>query len=78
MKEPINITFDWLNENNYPSVTDFCRYLVSTGGKFDGVKINIYRREMLCYIVNNIEEAAKVIPVDCRWKKYNSKYRKRG
>ena len=56
----IDITFTFLEEEGYSSVTDFCRYLVSTGGKFENTKIHVYRGEMLCLIVNNIYEASKL------------------
>lgn len=56
----IDITFDSLEEQGYESVTDFCRYLVSTGGKFEGIKVQVWRGEMLCLTVSDIYEAAKL------------------
>lgn len=54
------ITTDWLEDNDYNSVTDFCRYLVTTGIK-DG-SIEVYRNEVISYTVSSIYTAAKFKP----------------
>lgn len=69
----IETTFTALEKDNYASVTDFCRYLVSTGGKFEGIKIHVYREEMLCLIVNDIYKAAEMQSSDSGWTKYDKR-----
>lgn len=71
----IEITFKDLEELGYESVTDFCRYLISTGGKFENTKIHVYRGDMLCLVVNDINEAAKLQPNGYRagFRKYRPK-----
>lgn len=64
----IDITFDSLEQQGYESVTDFCRYLVSTGGKFQNVEVHVYRGEMLCLIVKDVYEAAKLRPTGTGWR----------
>mgnify|MGYP001599471946 CR=1 FL=1 len=69
----IEITFQFLEEEGYESVNDFCRYLVSTGGDFEGSKLHVYRGDMLCLIVSDIPAAAKIQPTGTGWETYRSK-----
>lgn len=71
-KKVITVTWDQLEGDGYPSVTDFCRYLVSTGGKFEGIRIEVYRDDMLCLTVHDIYKAAKLEPTDGGWRKYRT------
>lgn len=66
----IDTTFDCLRKEGYTGVTDFCRYLVSTGGKFENVEVHVYRDEMLCLIVNDIYKAATLQAHGYKWKTY--------
>ena len=74
----MKITFDWLEEHGYESVTDYCRELMKDPGPWLGDKIEVYRGNMLCLTVTDIKAAAKLIPLDCRWKKYNKRHRGEG
>lgn len=65
----IPITFQWLKENKYVGVTDYCRYLVAKD-KFLDYHIHVYRADMLCLIVNDIPLAATIIADGYRWRKY--------
>lgn len=57
----MKITFKDLEEANCPSVTDYCRMLVSENKKdYSDEKILVYRDSMLCLTVNDIYEAAKI------------------
>lgn len=69
------ITFDWLEENKYPSVTDYCRYLVDNKDTLPD-RIEVYRQGLLCLTVTDVKEAAKVMPKDCKWIKYDKTRRK--
>lgn len=70
----IEITFKDLEEQGYESVTDFCRYLISTGGKFENTKIHVYRGDMLCLIVNDIEKASKLRPTTEGFKSWRPRH----
>jgi hypothetical protein len=64
----MKLTFDELEKMGYPSVTDYCRVLVASGTP-EGI-LEIYRGDMLCLTVNNIPEAAKIMPTSSGWKVY--------
>lgn len=66
----IDITFDFLRKEGYTGVTDFCRYLISTGDIFENVQVHVYREEMLCLIVNDVYKAATLEADGCRWRTY--------
>lgn len=70
MDKTIEITFDALKNWCYPSVTDYCRMLVEDGVDYTGWKIHVYRGEVLCLIVNNIYDAAKLMPTSDGFSKY--------
>lgn len=70
----VKITFDDLERWGYPSVTDYCRHLVAyapESGQDLKDKIEIYRGDMLCLTVTDIVEAAKIMPTDRGFKKYD-------
>jgi hypothetical protein len=70
MKENLRISFDILEDWGFPSVTDYCRYLVENipEDKLD-FKIEVYRGEMLCLTVNDIQKAATLQPDVAGWRK---------
>lgn len=70
----MKITFDWLEEHKYPSVTDLCRELVREGDA-DGI-IEVYRNDMLCLTVTDIKAAATIMSKDGRWSKFDKTRRK--
>lgn len=70
----IKITFEELKENNWTGVTDYCRYLISINSA--ATRIEVYRDEMLCLIVNDIKKAATQEADGCRWRTYR-KHRSR-
>lgn len=76
----IKVTFQELEEKGFPSVTDYCRDLVKNFGYQTGTLensvIHIYRGDMLCLIVNNIKEAAKLMPGESGWRKFDKTRRK--
>lgn len=72
----ILITFDWLKENKYVGVTDYCRYLVAEN-KFLDCHIHVYRADVLCLIVNDIKKAATIMAADGEWRKYDKTKRRR-
>lgn len=74
MNRIIETTFDMLERENYESVTDFCRYLISTGGRFENIQIHVYRGDMLCLKVNDIYKASQLYPRDRGgWQKHRSR-----
>lgn len=54
-------TWDELEKMGYPSVTDYCRFLVKEGKPLPG-RIEVYRGEMLCFSVFDVAESAKLQP----------------
>lgn len=72
MVENLRISFEILEQWGH-SVTDYCRHLVETipEDKLD-FKIEVYRGDMLCLIVNDIKEAATLEPDvgSAGWRKY--------
>lgn len=66
----MKITFDWLEANKYPSVTDYCRDLVDAKSPVE--TLEVYRGEMLCLTVD-VKRAAKLMPSNCRWIKYDKR-----
>ena len=69
MDKCIQLSFDTLhNELGYPSVTDYCRHLVKTRDDLDGVRIEVFRGEMKCLIVNDIYKAAELEPTGSDWR----------
>lgn len=64
----IKITFDELEKGKWPSVTDYCRYLVSINSAAETVEV--YRGDMLCLIVTDIKKAATLQPTGTDWIKY--------
>lgn len=74
----IQLSFDTLHDElGYASVTDYCRDLVKTRDNLDGVRIELFRGEMLCLTVNDIKYAATMQPTGRGWTKYD-KRRNRG
>lgn len=71
----MKVTFNWLEENDYDSVTDYCRDLVrfhkNDPDYLKNETIEVYRGDMLCLTVSDIEKAATLQPVSCRWQKYD-------
>lgn len=70
----MKVSFDWLKENNYTGVTDFCRFLIKEGSHPETV-VEVYRGEMLCLVVKNIKKAAEVEVDGYTWRKYRKKVR---
>lgn len=67
----MKITFDWLEEHDYPSVTDYCRDLVKTRDFPE--TLEVYRGDMLCLTVTDIKAAAKLRPaIEKGFVKYNA------
>lgn len=54
-------TWDELEKMGYPSVTDYCRFLVKQGKPLPG-RIEVYRGDMLCFSVFDVAESAKLQP----------------
>lgn len=73
----IEITFDFLRKEGYAGVTDFCRYLLTTPGKFENTHIHVYRGDMLCLIVKDIKKAATIEADGYKWRKYRKKGQQR-
>ncbi len=71
----MNITFDFLEEHKYSSVTDYCRDLVKTEGYPE--YLYVYRGEMLCLTVN-VKKAALIEPTSSVWQKYAGKRQSKG
>jgi hypothetical protein len=70
----MKITFDWLEEHEFASVTDYCRALVKQDpGSLLGDKIEVYRGDMLCLTVTDINVAAGLEPASSGWQKYTGK-----
>lgn len=65
-----------IEDLNNQSVTDYCRQLVKDQFHPE-TRVEVYRGDMLCLIVTNIEEAAKIMPKDGRWVKFDPKRRKK-
>lgn len=69
----IRLSFKDLEDEGYPSVTDYCRDLVKNfgyqEGTIDNCKIEVYRGEMLCLTVTDIRKAATIQPDDNGWRK---------
>lgn len=76
MKTTLDVTFDQLEKWGYPSVTDYCRYLVDDGN-YDGVVLGVWRGDMLCLIVNDVYEAAKLMPTGTDFVSYHESKRGR-
>jgi len=76
----MKITFNWLEENDYASVTDYCRELVrfhkNDPDYLKNEAIEVYRGDMLCLTVSDIEKAATIMPHNNRWAKYDKTCRK--
>lgn len=68
------ITFDYLTENNYPSVTDYCRDLIKKDAFPDVVEV--YRGDMLC-LTADVRKAAKLAPTGTGWETYRENKNKR-
>jgi hypothetical protein len=66
----IKTTFDDLKKMGFPSVTDYCRSIVASFENTAGMKVEVYRGEMLCLIVNDVAEVAKLVPDDVGFRKY--------
>lgn len=64
------ITFDELEEMGYPSVTDWCRALVSHNNITEEDTIEVYRGDMLCLTVTDIKAASGLYPDGVGFKKY--------
>lgn len=64
----MRITFDWLEAEGYPSVTDFCRDLVKDHQDEEITSIEVYRGDMLCLTVTDIRKAATLQPTDNGWR----------
>lgn len=71
--EIMKITFDFLENNKYSSVTDYCRDLIKQS-EFPET-LEVYRGEMLCLRVD-VVNAAKIMPKNGRWVKYDKHSRK--
>lgn len=66
----MKITFKDLEDANCPSVTDYCRLLVSENLRdYSGETIEVYRGEMKCLTVDNIYIAAELEPTGTVWRK---------
>lgn len=65
----MKITFDYLEKNGFASVTDLCRKLVKDGSPFE--TIEVYRGDMLCLTVTDVEKASRLMPGSSGWKTYN-------
>ena len=73
----ITVDFQYLENNNYPSVTDYCRFLTAQDDEdWSDCVIHVSREGRVCLIVNDIYEASKMMPKDCRWIKYDKTRRK--
>ena len=70
----MKITFEFLEEHNYPSVTDYCRYLIKQ--ETYPKKLEVWRGTMPCLYVY-VEKAALVTPGEERgWRKFHKSRRK--
>lgn len=56
----LSITFKDLEDWGYDGITDYCRYLVKEKYPLN-TKVQVSRGDMVCLLVDNIGEAAKVI-----------------
>lgn len=63
----MQITFKDLADSNCKGVTDYCRLLVSENLRdYSSETIEVYRGDMLCLIVKDIYQAAKIqVNGDC-------------
>lgn len=78
----MKITFDWLEEHDFASVTDYCRALVrfhKNDPEFLKNKtVEVYRGEMLCLTVKDINAAARLEPTSSGWGKHTGKRKSNG
>lgn len=66
----MKITFKDLEDSNCPSVTDYCRLLLSENLRdYTGEIIEVYRGEMLCLTITDITAAATLEPTGEGWRK---------
>lgn len=73
----IKTNWKWLEDNGYPSVTDFCRYAVGSGVYPLNTSVEVYRGEMLCLTVSSLEYGAKYMPTGIGFEKYDKTKRRR-
>ncbi len=68
----ITTTFDYLEEQGYPSVTDYCRFLMELNPeRYEDMPVEVYRGERLCLIVKSVKEGAKIQPSSSGFVSYN-------
>lgn len=73
----VKTDWDELEALGYVSVTDYCRELIKLKKPLPD-RIEIYRGEMLCMTVTDVAEAAKIMPTNTGFKKYDSTKRRSG
>lgn len=67
----VTTTFDFLKENNYPSVTDYCRFLMKLNPeRYQDMPVEVYRGEMLCLIGESVKKCAEIQPNGDKFIKY--------
>jgi len=71
----LKTTWDELEAEGYPSVTDYCRVLVKDKAKLPD-RIEIYRGDMLCMTVTDVTEAAQLEPHGTVFRKFQEKKKK--
>lgn len=65
----LKTTWDELKEKGFPSVTDYCRFLIKQGTELPN-RIEVYRGDMLCMTVTDVSEVAKLEPNGVDFVKY--------
>ncbi len=58
----MKITFKDLEDMDFKSVTDYCRFLISEGREDLEQTIEVYRGKMLCLTVSSVKYGASVEP----------------
>lgn len=56
----MKITFDFLEEQGFEGVCDYCRFLIKNANYPLDDKIEVYRGDMLCLTVTDIYAASKL------------------
>lgn len=65
----MKITFKDLEDIGCSSVTDYCR-LLTAEKDYTGVRLEVYRGEMKCLIVNDIQKASELEATGVTFRKH--------